>query len=205
MGESMAGKLPRKIYVDVDDVVSKTTEIYTRIVEEEFGRKVAFEALTTFDLRVSFQLTENEYRYFFDLIHMPEILLSYTPVDGAVETLSRWAGLGHRIEIVTGRPTSAREVTLEWLARHGVPFDEFLMVDKYNRPGNDPAIAISKEDLAARTYDLAVEDSGAMAVFLAEKMGVPTALIDRPWNRACPSHNRVVRCRSWDDISPMAG
>ena len=78
------------------------------------------------------------------------------------------------------------------------------MVDKYNRPGNDPAIAVSKEELAARAYDLAVEDSGDMAIFLAENMGVATALIDRPWNWACPSHDRVVRCRSWDDIRPLA-
>lgn len=200
MGEKQTGNQPKKIYVDVDDVVSETTETYIRIVEEEFGKTVAFDALTTFDLRVSFQLTDNEFHYFFDRVHMPEILLSYAPVAGAVETLARWKDQGHCIEIVTGRPTSAGEPTLEWLTVHNIPYDRFLMVDKYNRPGNDPAVAVSKAELAGRSYDLAVEDSGEMAMFLAGEMGVLTALKDRPWNRSCPSHERVLRCLSWDDI-----
>jgi len=196
--------MPKKhIYVDVDDVISKTTETYTQVLEEEFGRTVPFENLTTFDLRASFQLTENEFHYFFDRVHQEDHLSGFDPVDGAVEGLKYWAGQGHSIEIVTGRPTSAMDVTLAWLATHGVPYDEFIMVDKYNRPGNDMSIAVSKKELARRSYDLAVEDSGDMALFLADEMGVKTALIDRPWNRGCPDNVRVVRCRTWQDILPM--
>ncbi len=185
--------------------MSRTTETYTRILEEEFGRTVPFEHLTTFDLRVSFQLTDNEFHYFFDRVHQEDHLLSFDPVDGAVEGLKIWACRGHSIDIVTGRPTSAREASLGWLATHGVPYDEFIMVDKYNRPGNDMSIAVSKDELAKRPYDLAVEDSGEMALFLAHEMGVTTALVDRPWNRGYPDNARVVRCRSWREIVPMAG
>jgi len=196
--------MTKHIYIDVDDVLSKTTETYTQILEEEFGRIVPFENLTTFDLKASFQLTDNEFHYFFDRVHQEDHLLSFDPVAGAVEGLTFWAGRGHSIDIVTGRPTSAREVTLEWLATHGVPYDDFIMVDKYNRPGNDMSIAVSKDELAVRPYDLAVEDSGEMALFLAHDMGVTTALVDRPWNRNCPDNTRVFRCRSWQEIIPMA-
>ena len=195
--------MPKKIYVDVDDVVSKTTETYTRIVEREFGRSVSFDRLTSFDLRKSFRLTDNEFHYFFDLVHQEELLIGFEPVEGAVDSLRAWAGQGHTIDIVTGRPTSAREVTLEWLSNHGVPYERFIMVDKYNRPGNDMSVAVSKAQLARMSYDLAVEDSGEMALFLSEQMGVTTALIDRPWNRACRDNGRVVRCRSWQEILPM--
>jgi uncharacterized HAD superfamily protein len=190
----------KKIYVDVDDVVSKTTDTYASIVEQEFGKQVLFEEILTFDLRVSFGLTENEFHYFFDLIHQPDHLLGFDVVEGAVDVLVAWARAGHCIEIVTGRPTSALEVSLEWLGKHGVPFDSFTMVDKYNRPGADPAIAISKEELRQRTYDLAVEDSREMALFLANTMVVPVALYDRPWNGQPIHHEQVVRCASWQDI-----
>ncbi len=193
----------KRIYVDVDDVVSKTTETYTSVIEQEFGRTVSFDELTTFDLRVSFQLTDNEFHYFFDLVHQPDFLLGFDPVDGAVEAWKAWAGQGHSIDIVTGRPTSAKDVTLEWLDRHAVPFDAFIMVDKYNRPGNDLSIAVSKEELSSMPYDLAVEDSSDMAMFLARHMGVATALIDRPWNWEFPGHDNVTRCISWDQISSM--
>jgi len=190
----------KKIYVDVDDVVSKTTDTYADIVAREFGKKVRFDQIVTFDLRASFGLTDNEFHYFFDLIHQPDHLLGFDPVEGSVAALLNWVDAGHCIEIVTGRPTSALEVSLAWLEKHGVPFDSFIMVDKYNRPGNDPAIAISKEELCLRTYDLAVEDSREMAIFLAHTMGVSVALYDRPWNAHPIEDERVVRCASWQEI-----
>lgn len=190
----------KQIYIDVDDVVSKTTDAYPGIVEEEFGRTVSFEDLTTFDLKASFRLTDNEFHYFFDRVHQEELLMGFAPVEGAVEGLVAWTAQGHCVDIVTGRPTSARQVTLAWLDRHRVPYENFIMVDKYNRPGNDPAIAVSKAQLARQHYDLAVEDSGDMALFLADEMGVETVLIDKPWNRSCPEHPKITRCRSWKEI-----
>jgi uncharacterized HAD superfamily protein len=190
----------KKIYVDVDDVVAKTTDTYAGIVEKEFGKKVSFEQIHTFDLKTSFGLTDNEFHYFFDLIHQPDHLLGFEPVEGAVKTMVNWAEAGHCIDIVTGRPTSALEVSMEWLEKHGVPFDSFTMVDKYNRPGNDPSVAISKQELARRTYDLAVEDSMEMAMFLASTMDVFVALYDRPWNNQALDHEKMVRCSSWQEI-----
>lgn len=199
----MTGFQPKTIYVDVDDVVSRTTETYPDVVAQEFGKTVSFEDLIGFDLKFYFQLTDNEFQYFFDLVHQPDFLLEFEPVEGAVQTLKSWTDMGHIIDIVTGRPTSAQEATLVWLERNDVPFRGFIMVDKYNRPGNDMSLAITKEELSMMDYDLAVEDSLEMALFLARDMGVPTALIHQPWNQACNRHNNLIRCTSWDEIHPM--
>ncbi|HBT88869.1 MAG: bifunctional metallophosphatase/5'-nucleotidase [Desulfobacter sp.] len=194
---------PKTIYVDVDDVVSRTTETYPDVVAQEFGKTVSFENLTGFDLKHCFQLTDNEFKYFFDLVHKPDFLMGFEPVEGAVQTLKAWTDMGHIIDIVTGRPTSTQEATLAWLERNDVPFRGFIMVDKYNRPGNDLCLAISKEELSMMSYDLAVEDSPDMALFLARNMEVPTALIHKPWNRECIRHDNLVRCASWNEIFPM--
>ncbi len=129
--------------------------------------------------------------------------MGFEPVEGAVQTLKAWTDMGHIIDIVTGRPTSTQEATLAWLERNDVPFRGFIMVDKYNRPGNDLCLAISKEELSMMAYDLAVEDSPDMALFLARNMEVPTALIHKPWNRECIRHDNLVRCASWNEIFPM--
>lgn len=199
----MNGFQPKTIYVDVDDVVSRTTETYPDVVAQEFGKTVTFEDLTGFDLKRCFQLTDNEFQYFFDLVHQSDFLMGFKPVEGAVQALKAWADMGHIIDIVTGRPTSAQEATLAWLERYDVPFRGFIMVDKYNRPGNDMSLAISKEELSMMDYDLAVEDSPDMAMFLARDMGVHTALIHKPWNRTCTIHDNLVRCMSWNEIHPM--
>ena len=191
----------KRIYVDLDDVISRTTDTYSAIIEQEFGRQVRFEDLTCFDLKVSFKLTDREYHHFFDRIHQPDILMNFDPVPGAKEMMARWTDAGHGVDIVTGRPPSARETSLAWLDRQKIPFSEFIMVDKYSRSGDDHPGVISKTQLMARPYDLAVEDSLDTALFLAEHMDVPVLLYDRPWNGRPVTHPNIIRVGSWRQIA----
>ncbi len=190
----------KQIYVDLDDVISRTTDTFSGIIESEFGKKTRFEQITSFNLQESFNLKENEYDHFFDLIHTPEVLLGFEPVQGAKETLDKWSDLGWHIDVVTGRPASALEPSLEWLKRYGIPFNTFTMVDKYGRQGKEMTVAITKEELAKKSYDLAVEDSWEMALFLAATMEVKVALYDRPWNSQQTRNRNIQRFFSWSDI-----
>jgi uncharacterized HAD superfamily protein len=194
----------KRIYVDLDDVISRTTDTYSAIIEQEFGRQIRFEDLTCFDLKVSFQLTDREYRYFFDRIHQPDMLMGFDPVPGAGKMLARWIDAGHRVDIVTGRPPSARDVSLAWLDRQKIAYTEFIMVDKYNRTGDDHPGVISRTRLMACQYDLAVEDSLDTALFLAAHMDVPVLLYDRPWNAGPADHPDIVRVASWKDIAALS-
>ena len=199
-GKMSKTETPMRIYVDVDDVLSKTTDTYAGVVEREFGKTTAYENLVTFDLRKSFDLTQAEFEHFFSLVHTPDVLLGYGVVEESVETLVAWADQGHVIEIVTGRPSFAHEATLAWLDHHRIPYDSLTMVDKYNRPDADPAISVSKAEFSTRRYDLAVEDSREMALYLAHEMDVPVKLYHRPWNARPVDHPRVDRVNSWAEI-----
>jgi len=193
----------KRIYVDLDDVISRTTDTYSQVIEQEFGRQFRFEDLTCFDLKVSFQLTDEEYRHFFDRIHQPDILMNFDPVFGAKEMLARWIEAGHRVDIVTGRPPSARDVSLAWLDRQRIAFTDFIMVDKYNRSGEDHPEVFSRTQLMAWQYDLAVEDSLDTARFLAEQMGGQVLLYGRPWNARPAKLPGIIRVASWQDIAAL--
>ena len=65
--------------------------------------------------------------------------------------------------------------------------DSFMMVDKYDRFETQNTIAVSLSELAEKSFYFGVEDSPTMARFLAEQMGVPVKLFDRPWNQTVPS------------------
>ena len=54
--------LKKQIYIDMDDVISKTTDTYAGIVAREFGKQVRFDQIVTFDLRASFGLSRSEER-----------------------------------------------------------------------------------------------------------------------------------------------
>jgi len=58
--------------------------------------------------------------------------------------------------------------------------------------------------LSARRFRWAVEDSLAMARYLADEMKVPVVLLDRPWNRSKDEHIRISRYRDWHAITAAA-
>jgi uncharacterized HAD superfamily protein len=188
------------VYVDVDDVLTDTAGTYLQIVAEEFNKTASLADMVTFDLQQSFGLSEKEYSHLVTVAHRPEKILGMPPCPGALETLARWKQAGHHIHIVTGRPTDTLETSRQWLSDHDIAFDSFTMVDKYQRPDMDPKIARPVSDLKRMAFTLAVEDSAAMAAYLAEALAIPVALVDRPWNQAAAVNGKITRCRDWAQI-----
>jgi uncharacterized HAD superfamily protein len=190
----------RTVYVDMDDVLCRTAQAILGIVEREFGKRLRYEDLTSFDLEASCSLSRAEIEELFRIVHRPEELLAVEPMQGAVEVMEAWARSGYEIAIVTGRLPSTYEASLEWLKRHRVPHDALLMVDKFGRFRPEDGAGITLGELAARRFAWAVEDSPTVARYLAEEMGVTVALIDHPWNRGAPEHPAIRRHRSWREI-----
>ncbi len=192
------------IYIDIDDVISDTTSTFPSLLEKHFDKAVSFEAITSFDLGISFGLDKEELARFMTIAHSPEVITAYKPRAGAVESLNWFIGMGYEIAIVTGRPPDSKRLTQEWLIKHNISFHHLLFVDKYSRviPGLQFTFAISLEALAQMNFCFAVEDSADMARFLSHNMQIPVALLDRPWNRdedIMPA-GLINRCHNWDDV-----
>lgn len=188
------------IYVDFDDVLSDTTRAFLKILKREFGKSVNFEEISSFDLKVSFNLSEKEYAHFFERVHQAEVIMAFPPLEGAIGVLEEWIKLGYQIAIVTGRLTSAYEASLDWLAKYNVPYHSFTMVDKYSRENIDTKIAISMQEFSEMKFRLAIEDSATMALHLSQKMDIPVAMMDRPWNRKVDLNHNLKRYTSWSEI-----
>jgi uncharacterized HAD superfamily protein len=197
----------RKIYVDLDDVLSQTGQTFLDVLEEDFGRRVEFESIVDFDLGHSFEMDAEELERFMHHAHAPEILARMVPIPGAVEVLAAWRAAGYRVEVVTGRPPSAFRASREWLERHRFPHDALRFVDKYGRGGVDPETGVEATpiaDLARDGYCLAIEDAAHVGRYLAGELGIPVILLERPWNRGeslgVVNGTRMVRCRDWTEI-----
>ena len=173
---------------------------FLKILKREFGKSINFEDIFSFDLKVSFNLSDKEYEHFFQRVHQADVIMAFPPIEGAIRTLKEWIKLGYQISIVTGRLTSAYEASLDWLAKHKVPYHSFTMVDKYSRENIDTKIAISMQEFSEMQFSMAIEDSASMALHLSQKMGTPVALMDRPWNRKIDLNHHIKRYKSWSDI-----
>lgn len=190
----------KPVYVDMDDVLCETTRSYGAVVAEEFGKTVPYGAIQSFDLKTSFSLTESEYRHLFAKVHTDDFLSTLPPVPDAVETLRQWAAEKWPIHVVTGRLTCAHDASLAWLLAHNIPFDRFLMVDKYGRKEMDPNRSVPLSHLKPKMYRFAVEDAPGTIPFLVKTLQIPVFLFDRPWNKTLPESPCLHRVRSWSAI-----
>lgn len=200
----MHRKQIKPIYVDFDDVLCETALAFTHVLEREFGKRVRFEDIVSFNLGRSFGLSDADLEHLFDILHQPEELLAIKPVPGAVHGLQQWAVAGCDVRIVTGRPPSTAVPSRTWMERYGIPHASLTFVDKYarNHVPHEGETLLTLEQLAEAEFCLAVEDSPEMAVFIAQEMRLPVALLDRPWNASldCAAHEGIVRCEGWSDL-----
>ena len=67
--------LPTTIYVDLDDVLCQAACHFLVIIEREFGKQIAYEQLTHFDVGHSCGLTPGERDELYRIVHRPEELL----------------------------------------------------------------------------------------------------------------------------------
>lgn len=200
----------RRIYVDIDDVLSQTIECLIDLLEQTHDRRVEVEDVRHFHLERSFGLSEREIHTFMERAHADEIIESIAPIPGATEVLSGWTAVGHEVRLVTGRPPTTNAASRRWLERHAIPHAALHHLDKWSRPSWNHAglPALRFEEIPALAFDLAVEDSLDTAARLVGDFGIPVALMDRPWNRdltGLPGNVRegLWRCADWDAVAEL--
>ena len=202
-----------RLYVDLDDVIGETAQRLLVMAEQEYGLRVPFEEVTSFDLDAVFGMDAEETADFYRRSNEADVLSGVALREGAVESLAACRASGIEVWVVTGRPAASRELTRAWLADRGVPHDELLFVDKYGKMQQeeafpvDPAGLLSLEELADLEFGAAVEDHLGMARILAGSMLTPVLLMDRPWNRdpEADAHPLITRCRDWQAVMAALG
>jgi len=199
-----------KLYIDMDDVLCETARALTALAEREFGKTVDMEELTTFNLERALDLTPEQTELLMHKAHQPEILGTLKPRDGALAALTSFIERSIEIVVVTGRPPSSGDVSLEWLLKHRMPYDDFFHMNKYGRrePADSTVRVLQMHEVVEQRFTLAVEDAGEVAATLAGQYGLPVALLDRPWNRLealrdLEEDGLITRCTGWPEVEQL--
>jgi len=191
------------LYVDFDDVLCETARALSPLCARLFNRPaVPYEKIRVFDLRESFSLNAAEYETLMLAAHSDEELLAYAPTPNAADTLRSWQAAGLATSIVTGRPPSTRNASLQWLRENNFPELPLLFVDKYNRHAslpNETEKPLSLAEFNALHFDLAIEDAPAAIELLAQRPNCRVIVFARPWNQAC-AHERLA---GWREITRL--
>ncbi|MDD4101515.1 MAG: 2-dehydropantoate 2-reductase [Kiritimatiellae bacterium] len=196
-----------RIYVDFDDVLCETARHLTGLARDMFGRQVAYEAISAFDLRQAFSLSEAEIDELMEHAHRTDFLAGIMPVPGGVEAVDSMTAKGHDLVVVTGRPASSHAGSKAWLRQHGLGWLDLVHVDKYGRAdlktqdGSPRTLGLWEFD--AMDFDLAIEDSPAALDILAKRKDCSVIVFDRPWNKAYRHALNMRRAFSWQEIMEM--
>lgn len=195
-----------KIYIDFDDVVARTMDGLLAILRDFKGRVLDENDVRDFNLRVSFGLSDEEYAEFMRRAHLPESIMSYLPMDGAVETIREWKDSGDEPVIVTGRPAYAYDASRAWLEKYGLGDVGLILVDKYGRGGGSDGnraapCVVQFAELAEERFDLAIDD-GVPALELLEKHRLcPYIVYSRPWNLGWKGP--APRANGWREVRDL--
>lgn len=185
------------IGVDFDDVTVDTNPAMARWHNRVYGTSYTKKDIYTYDLGKIWNCTPEEVvkriREFYSSPEHQEIM----PLEHAVESL---LFLQHKeTPIITARRQDYREITLALAQKH-VPF----LVDQFNFPNTNTSDRLNAHlNKAVACMELGVEvfieDNLKYALDVA-LVGIPTFLMDEPWNQTNDLPHNVIRVGHWDEI-----
>ena len=118
-----------------------------------------------------------------------KIWMDVSPIRDSIESL-RSLRKKAKIIIATARPLEVKDVTIRWLKKHKVPYDEihFTLTKKHLLPGN-----------LRYKFHYFIEDHPEYALRIAD-LGIKVLLFSYPWNKKIKSHLNIKRVCNWSEI-----
>ena len=170
------------IGVDIDNVIAATDPKIRQLIKRYFGVVSTQSEITHWHYSASLPITLQDEQFVFEQFHN-HACLDARLLPGARRSL---AGLAARFQIylITSRPPSTQAITLAWLHKKRLHYDQiFFLQDK---------------TILAPQLAFVIEDRLDTALAFAD-LGVPVYLFDYPWNRY-PDCSNIIRVRGWADI-----
>ncbi len=176
------------ILVDLDDVLNNQNEVWVDTLNRRYGRDVAFEDVTEWDMRLAFPgLRDNE---LYDPAHSGELVPYMIAPEDAVKYTEMWHKRGHKLRVVTSTSTKNAEAKVLWLCEHYAWFnrDKFIMCHNKNLIFGDILI----DDALHNLKDMKWAGANPNCICVCR---------DKPWNRG--SENEFIRAKSFEDIDSV--
>lgn len=177
------------IAVDIDGVIADADTQFRKQMNRIFERNFPRSRVKTFKYEASFDFNDKEFKLLYGLFLNKRIWQEVLPVRGAIESL-KFLSKKSKIIIATARPLEVKDVTLEWLKRYKVPYNEihFTLTEKH----------LLSENLKYR-FHYFIEDHPDYALKIADS-GINVLLFSYPWNKKIKEHALIKRVSNWKQI-----
>lgn len=184
-----------RIGVDIDNVLSKFNE---KLLEEylkhdkELRNKGIINPNAEYIRRGMFDWSKDEEETFYKE-NIERMAYSFDMIEDASKYINKLRNEGNEIYIISGRNNGEYrkpyEMTIEWLEKNNISYDELVLTDAYN--------AHEKTEVCLKYgITLMIDDSLRVCTDVKE-YGITPILMDTPYNRKTNDFKRVY---NWKEI-----
>lgn len=174
-----------RIGVDIDGVTSDSYTVWLEELNRYYGKNI--EVLEDYHLELVYNVPWDDMNDFF-VENVERLFMLPLPMKGAKQGIETLLAKGHEVIYVTARSPEEKDVTLRWMDKYKIPYDNIIFAGMTN-----------KVDLVKEwQLELFIEDYSGNAEAIA-KSGVQVLLLDSTYNQGeLPAG--VTRCRNWKQI-----
>lgn len=173
------------IVIDIDNTILDGTTTHLKYCNLVSGRHIVKDQVRKFYIYHYYDWTIDDFNAVYEQ-YGTQMHDESLPLPGAIETI-RELKKEHTITFMTARPEKYREVTINWLKRYNVPYDQLVMtegkLDAFNHIQGD----------------ILIDDSPHYAEQFS-KEGLLMILIDYPYNQSAKGQS-LFRANSWLQIN----
>jgi len=168
---------------DIDGVVADTGKAMINIVQNDLSKKwVSVEDIIEYDITKLSWLNSHEIEHLLTKFSQPEFYYYIPPMLYAAEVTNMLRQKGWQITFVTARPAFLYDVTLYWLKKHQIFFNNLII----SRPEEKINYCVNSNEC------FLVEDRADLVAQIAKQMPEMKIFIyDQPWNRSINVEKRI--------------
>lgn len=191
------------IGIDIDGVLSDTIGATIKEIRKRFGYVMNIENWKTWNSHqiaelqaIGITTIQDTIDLFYSILK-PGWSQETLPVPGSKEWIQWLLAQQKKLIALSGRMESSRPYTTDWLtSQYPWAFQKILLTD------HDTPKQVPKYELAHQYgIELMIEDNAHYAIDLATH-GIPTILIDMPWNREVDTsrYPDIYRVKDWNSM-----
>ncbi|WP_199620697.1 5' nucleotidase, NT5C type [Paenibacillus alkalitolerans] len=173
------------IGIDLDNTVLDATTAYLHYYNKASGLSMTHDDVNEFHLYRLYGWDEEQHRDVYNR-YGHDIHWNSEPYPMAVDVI-RQLFQQHQISIITARPVMFRDVSIEWLKRHDVPYHNIVLTEN------------KLEECIRSKADVLIDDGPHYAKQFAEQRK-PIILIGQPYNTDV-NNEYVFRVTDWVQVA----
>ncbi len=181
------------ISIDIDGVIGDSDKIFRKYLNKEFGFNLKRKDITRFMYEDILNIPKSKIKKFWKNFTEKKLWMEIPLLPG-VKTSIDYLKEKYNIIILTARPKEISDITIEWLKKNEIFYNELLCIDENNKESKLSKIFQQNIDLRFH-----IEDRVEYALEFV-KSEIKVILFDYPWNRKIKKKyngDYLIRVKNW--------